>query len=367
MTKIDIAFWDAVGGYKEAPDAMAEVYDAHIRLAQRLDEEGWHSYFVIEHQNSPVGRITSPSVYLTAVARATKRLRVGAMMWQLPLYHPMRLAQEVAMLDQLSHGRVEFGTGIGVHEHEFMRWGVDYYQRAAISGEVLDIVKMAWTQDQVTYNGKFFHFDEALPQPKPYQKPYPPIWAAVHSDAAIEFAARNNYNVSQNLDTDEVVARKFDLYRKIWRECSHPGPMPRVFLQRQVHVAETDAKAEEEAKEFLVSREGSPVFFGGGPIEKTRIGWGTHARGMGRDLERPDDKARGQTLGRAAHDYEFTIESGLALVGSPETVARRLEAGKKLIGYDIFAANHEIGRMPRELVDKSIRLMGKEIVPAFKG
>jgi alkanesulfonate monooxygenase SsuD/methylene tetrahydromethanopterin reductase-like flavin-dependent oxidoreductase (luciferase family) len=366
MTKIDFGFWDAVGGYKEAPDKMADVYDEHIRLAQRLDEEGWHSYFVIEHQNSPVGRITAPSVYLTAVARATERLRIGAMMWQLPLYHPMRLAQEVAMLDQLSRGRVEFGTGIGVHEHEFMRWGVDYYQRAAISGEVLEIVKMAWTQDQVTYNGKYFHFDEALPQPKPFQKPYPPIWAAVHSDAAIEFAARNNYHVSQNLDTDEVVARKFDLYRKIWRACGHAGPMPRIFLQRQVHVAETDAKAEEEAREYLVSREGSPVFFGGGPIEKTRIGWGTNARGMGRDSDRPDDKSRGETLSRAAHDYDFTIDTGLALVGSPDTVARRLEAGKKLIGYDIFCTNHEIGRMPAELVRNSIRLFGKEVVPAFK-
>jgi alkanesulfonate monooxygenase SsuD/methylene tetrahydromethanopterin reductase-like flavin-dependent oxidoreductase (luciferase family) len=97
------------------------------------------------------------------------------MMWQLPFYHPLRLAQEVAMLDHLSRGRVEFGTGIGVHEHEFIRWGVGYYQRAAIAGEVLDVVKQAWTQDEVTYEGKSFRFDEVLPQPKPYQKPYPPI------------------------------------------------------------------------------------------------------------------------------------------------------------------------------------------------
>ena len=69
---------------------------------------------------------------------------------------------------------------------------MDYYQRAAIAGEVLDVVKQAWTQDEVTYEGKYFRFDEALPQPKPYQKPYPPIWAAVHSDAAIAFAARSN-------------------------------------------------------------------------------------------------------------------------------------------------------------------------------
>jgi alkanesulfonate monooxygenase SsuD/methylene tetrahydromethanopterin reductase-like flavin-dependent oxidoreductase (luciferase family) len=367
MSKLEFALWDAVGGYSEAKDAMADVYDEHIRLAQHVEELGWHSYFVIEHQNSPVGRITAPTVYLTAVARATSRLRVGAIMWQLPFYHPIRLAQEVAMLDQLSRGRVEFGTGIGVHEHEFIRWGVDYYQRAAISEEVLKIVKMAWTEDEVTFDGKYFHFDEALPQPKPYQKPYPPIWAAVHSDAAIEFAARNNYNVSQNLDTDEVVARKFDLYRQLWRESEHEGPMPRIFLQRQIHVAETDEKAHEEARQFLASRQGGAVPVGGGPIEKTRIGWGTHARGMGSDGERPDDKARGQTIAQSSQSYEFNIDNGLALVGSPDTIIRKLQEGKERIGYDIFCTNHGIGQMPKAMVHNSIDLFGREVIPAFRG
>jgi alkanesulfonate monooxygenase SsuD/methylene tetrahydromethanopterin reductase-like flavin-dependent oxidoreductase (luciferase family) len=366
MARLDFALWDAVGGYSEQSVLMADIYEDHLRLAREIDELGYHSYFVIEHQNSPIGRITAPTVYLTAVARATARLRVGAMMWQLPFYHPIRLAQEVAMLDHLSRGRVEFGTGIGVHEHEFMRWGVDYYQRAAIAGEVLEIVKRAWTQDEVTFEGKYFRFDEALPQPKPFQKPHPPIWAAVHSDAAVEFAARNNYHVSQNLDTDEVVARKFDLYRKIWRECNHAGPMPRVFLQRQMHVAETDAKAREEAEQYLLGRSGGAVPVGGGPIEKTRIGWGTHARGMGRDSLRPDDAARGDTMRQAGQNWDFNIEHGLAIVGSPETVIKKLEEGKKRIGYDIFCGNHEIGRMPKELWMKSIRLLGKEVIPHFK-
>jgi alkanesulfonate monooxygenase SsuD/methylene tetrahydromethanopterin reductase-like flavin-dependent oxidoreductase (luciferase family) len=366
VPKLDFALWDAVGAYAGAQTSIADDYDDHIALARELDEAGWHSYFVIEHQNSPLGRITSPTVFLTAVARATQRLRIGAMMWQLPFYHPIRLAQEVAMLDQLSRGRVEFGTGIGVHEHEFVRWGVDYYQRAAIAGEVLDIVKKAWTQNEVTHQGKYFKFDEALPQPKPYQQPHPPIWAAVHSDAAIEFAARGNYHVSQNLDTDEVIARKFDLFRKIWRECQHQGPMPRVFLMRQVHVAETDAKAHEQARQFLAAREGGAVPVGGGPIEKTRIGWGSHPRGMGRDSERPDDKARGETMRLARESYDFNIESGLAVVGSPDTVIRKLQEGQKQIGYDIFCTNHEIGRMPKAMVRNSIALFSKEVVPAFK-
>src|SRR2546422_6816550 len=127
MAQLDFALWDAVAG-----PPTADMYEEHIRLAQRAEQLGWHSYFVIEHQNSPAGRATAPTVYLTAVARATSTLRIGAMIWQLPLHHPLRLAEEVAMLDQLSRGRVEFGTGVGVHEHEFIRWGADYYQRHAI-------------------------------------------------------------------------------------------------------------------------------------------------------------------------------------------------------------------------------------------
>src|SRR5215475_8967922 len=142
--------------------------------------------------------------------------------------------------------------------------------------------------------------------------------------------------------------------------------MPRVFLQRQVHVAETDAKAHEQARKYLASREGGAVPVGGGPIEKTRIGWGTHARGMGRDSERPDDKARGETMRLARASYEFNIAQGLAVVGSPATVIRQLEEGQARIGYDLFCTNHEIGTMPAELVRNSIRLFSQHVVPAFK-
>jgi alkanesulfonate monooxygenase SsuD/methylene tetrahydromethanopterin reductase-like flavin-dependent oxidoreductase (luciferase family) len=359
VSKLDFAFWDAVPEGPAEGQTMADVYDNHIRLAQRLEELGWHSYFTIEHQNRPGANITAPSVYLTAVARATQRIRIGAMMWQLPFYNPMRLAQEVAMLDQLSRGRVEFGTGIGVHEHEFIRWGVDFYQRAAISEEVIQIVKMAWTQPEVTFEGKYFKFEEALPNPKPYQKPYPPIWSAVHSDAAVRFAARNNYNVAQNLDTDEVVARKFDLYRQEWKQSGHEGPMPRVFLQRTVHVAETDEKAHEEARQFIGAAKGRRV--GGGPIAQTRVGWGSNERGMGRDSDRPDDKARGETMERSQTDYQFNIDNGLAIVGSPDTVIAKLQQGKERIGYDLFCTSF-IG----PLAPKAIELWGREVIPAFR-
>lgn len=366
MTKLDFGFWDALGGYEidQATNA-AEVYDRHIRTAQLLEELGFHSYWVIEHQNSPVGQVTSPSVYLTAIAANTSTLRVGAMVWEIPFHNPMRLAEEVAMLDNISHGRVEFGSGIGVHEHEFMRWGLDFYQRAAMSEEAMKIIEMAWTQDEVTYDGKFWKFDEALPAPRPFQQPHPPIWAAAHSPAALEYAAKNNFHVAQNIDVDDVIAQKFEHFRTVWRDCNHPGPMPRIFLQRHVHVAETDAKARDEAERYIVgSRDLQPI--GGGKIAQTRIGWGSSARGMGRDGDRPDDAERGRVFQEAAKSYEFSIENGLAIVGSPETVIKKLQDGQKKMGYDLLCTNHQIGGMPRDLVEKSIKLVGQEVIPAFR-
>jgi len=364
MRKLDFGLWDGLGGYEMDQSATAaEVYDRHIALAELIERIGYHSYWIIEHQNSPVGQITSPSVYLTAIAAHTTTLRFGAMVWQIPFHNPLRLAEEVAMLDNLSHGRVEFGSGIGVHEHEFMRWGLDFYKRAPMSEEAMKIIEMAWSKGEVTYKGDFWTFDEALPAPMPYQKPIP-IWAAAHSPAALDYAAKHNYHVAQNIDTDENIAKKFDYFRSQWRSYNHGGEMPRIFLQRHVHVAETDEKAHEEARQYVLNaRDANRV--GGGKIAETRIGWGTDARGMGTDGHRPDDAERGRVFREAGQSYEFSIENGLAIIGSPETVIKKIQANRELMGYDLFCANHQIGAMPPNLVEKSVKLLGEEVIPAF--
>lgn len=372
MSRLDFALWDAMGYNEMQRGPTAEVYQEHLRLAQLAEDLGFHSYFTIEHQNSDVGQITSPSVYLTAVACHTSVLRVGAMIWQLPFHNPVQLAQEIAMLDQLSRGRVEFGSGLGIHEHEFLRWGLNHAERAPMSSEALEIIKLAWTQPEVTYKGKYWTYDEALPAPKPYQQPHPPIWVAAHSTASLEFAAQNNYHISQNRDRDGVAQEKIAYFKKTWKECGHAGPMPRVFMQRAVHVAETDAKAREEAEPLIVRQPAAVAVGGGGGgsrvgrVEQTRIGWGQHRRGYGADSLRPDVVERGENFAQAGQDYDFATREGLYIVGSPETVIRKLEWDRENIGYDLFCADHSFGAMPPELVEKSVRLMGKEVVPAFK-
>jgi alkanesulfonate monooxygenase SsuD/methylene tetrahydromethanopterin reductase-like flavin-dependent oxidoreductase (luciferase family) len=133
---------------------------------------------------------------------------------------------------------------------------------------------------------------------------------------------------------------------------------------RVVHVAATDEQAHAEARHYLASGDMRRV--GGGPIAQTRIGWGSHSRGMGRDSERPHDELRGETTARAAEDYDFAVEQGLAIVGSPETVIRRLREAHRRMGFDLFCTNHQIGRMPPDLVNQSIELFGREVIPALQ-
>ncbi len=363
MSRLKFGIWDAFGAAEMAQGPTADVYAEHIRLAQEMERLGYHSYWVIEHQGSPIGKITAPSVFLSAIAASTSTLHFGAMIWQLPFNNPVRLAQEIAMLDQLSRGRVEFGSGIGVQEHEFIRWGLNFYERAAMSGEAMEIILKAWTQGEVTFDGKYWKFDEALPEPKPYQQPYPRTWIGSHGKPSIEYAARNGWNLAQNIDIDDRIAGNIAYYRSLWKEHNHPGE-PEIFIQRLVHVAETDEKAREEAEQHLVSARA--VARGeGGPLEGTRVGRGSDRSGFGLERDREVNQELMRVWRESAQSYDFQIESGLAFVGSPRTVAEQIRRGQERLGYTLFTGSHAFGRMPWDLAEKSVRLFGQEVIPAF--
>ena len=368
MAKMEIGLYDVLDQAQiESHPVMADVYDAHIRGAQEAEQMGYKYYFSIEHQSSDVSFLSSPSVYLTALARATTVMRFGVMIYQLPFHHPIRLAEEVAMLDHLSRGRVEFGAGTGVTSHEFLRWNVDFDRRRDMSQEALDIILMAWTEDSVTYEGEFFRFDEVLTHPKPFQQPYPPVWFGCHSAASFEYAAQNNFHVSQNIDTDQVIADKFDTWRGLWREARHPDPMPKTFLTRHVHVAETDEKAREQAEPHLATAafpQAVPVGKGRDIIGATRIGYGPDGM-RGGDPGTPERAELRRIFHERAQSYDFWVDNGIALVGSPETVAKQLEAQHRLIGHDILCARHLFGYISPEAAQNSIRLFAEEVMSAI--
>jgi alkanesulfonate monooxygenase SsuD/methylene tetrahydromethanopterin reductase-like flavin-dependent oxidoreductase (luciferase family) len=348
-----------IAGYATA----AEGYDQHIRDAVLGERLGYRYYFFVEHQNATFNYVSSPSVYLASLARETTSLRFGPMVYQLPMYHPIRLAQDAALLDNLSHGRLDFGAGFGIQAHEFMRWKLPFGERRAMGEEVMDIVLKAWTQDEVTYDGQYWSFDEALPKPKPYQQPYPPVWVGAHSQQSFDYAACHNFHVGQNIDVDSVAAEKFAYFKKAWKAQGHTGSMPRMLLARHVHVADTDEQARDEAEPELLKG-----FFGtGGPaagLTHTRIGAGGDPRGTGGERS-PDIDERGRVFRETGQSYDFWIDNGLALIGSPETVIRLLQDQQTRVGYDVFLAQHQIATMPLEQVTRSLKLFGEEVMPAF--
>ena len=332
-----------------------DYYEQSIREVQLAEKVGFGYHFVVEHQNNNVGVCTSPSVYLAALSQATKTIRFGPMIFLLPFYNPMRLAQDAAWLDQLSRGRLEFGAGVGVLEHEFTRWNLPWEGRRELADEILEIIKKAWTEETVTHQGKYWTYDEAIPMPHPYQKPHPPIWFASHSKTSFEYAVAHKYNVAQNLDIDSVIAEKFNMWRQLWKDAGNKEPLPRTLLARAVHVAETDEQARAEAAPHIVNAYAP----GEDKLARTRVGFKYAQEGN------PVTTEINRVFEGCKTGLDFWLDNGLAHVGSPETVAKTLEQEHELTGVDIFCGHHRFGEISNELVEKSIRLFGEKVIPAL--
>ena len=360
MATIEFGINDSIGwSIIASGQEFAGIYQQKVRRAQLAEQLGFRYCFITEHQNNDDGAHTSPAVYLSALAQCTSTLRLGIMVFPLPFHNPIRLAQDAAMVDQVSRGRVEFGAGAGVLEHEFLRWDLPFAERREMAYEALEIIEKAWVEEIVTYDGKYWRFDEALPWPKPYQKPHPPIWYGTSSPTSFEFAARHNYNVSQFGIPDPWAAEMINDWRRMWKGFGHDGPMPRSFLTATVYVADTDEQAREEAERNIVlSFQQGQKDQAGTRIGRTKMGWKGPA-----DTE--TNRQREEVWEGMATSLDYWLDNGLAHVGSPKTVARRLEKQHQLLGFNLFCGHFQFGNLPRELVEKSMRLFGEQVMPAL--
>src|SRR5579862_1015834 len=152
-----------------------EPYDQLMEQIEFADELGYDSIWLTEHHFSEYGRPAVPAIAGNAIAR-TKQIKVNTAVVVLPFHHPIRVAEDWAVLDQLSKGRVEVGIGRGNQPHEFAGLGVDMSDARERSTEALDIIKRAWTEERFSYNGRYWQIPEVEVLPKPFQKPHPPLW-----------------------------------------------------------------------------------------------------------------------------------------------------------------------------------------------
>jgi alkanesulfonate monooxygenase SsuD/methylene tetrahydromethanopterin reductase-like flavin-dependent oxidoreductase (luciferase family) len=184
----------------------------------------------------------SPSVFLSAIAQRTSRLRFGPMVYTLAMYHPLRVLEEICMLDQMSRGRLDLGIGKGISPIEVGYYGVDPTKTEKVFGEAMAVIMQALTQKSVTYKGEFFDFKDVPMELQPYQQPHPPLWYGVVSPDSAARAAAQKMNIIANVSAS-VFRAMSDAYRKAY-EAKHGGPLEtRMGINRYIVIADTEEKA----------------------------------------------------------------------------------------------------------------------------
>jgi alkanesulfonate monooxygenase SsuD/methylene tetrahydromethanopterin reductase-like flavin-dependent oxidoreductase (luciferase family) len=283
----------------------------------------------------------SPSVFLSAIAQRTKRLRFGPLVWAMPLHHPLRLIEEICMVDQLSGGRLEIGFGRGSVPVEIEYYGANPDEAQEIYTEAMELVIKGLTHDVLDFQGKRFSFRNVPMEIAPMQKPHPPIWYGVHMPDSAERAARRNLNVV-SLDPVKETRASIDRYRLIWPQV-YPSttPFPKLGLGRFVVVAPTDAEAMALARRaYLV--------------------WHASFTYLFRRHNRPQSHPRPAT-------FDLVVERGQGIAGSPRTVTEFLsrQLDETLCNY--LVGQFTFGDLTREEGLRSIALFADEVMPKLRG
>ncbi len=222
---------------------QAEHFETRLRLVEAMDRLGFDSYHTAEHHGTELGLAPSANVYLSAVAQRTQRLKFGPLVYLPALHHPMRLAQEICMLDQMSRGRLQIGVGSGAVWVEQKLMDVDPATVRDRFTENRDIILQALTSDEVTHHGKYYDIEGFPMVLRPYQKPRPPMWYGLSNPASAGWCAENDVNVV-SLMPAAAARPTFDAFREAWARLGKAEKdIPVIGLSKHILVAETDEEA----------------------------------------------------------------------------------------------------------------------------
>jgi alkanesulfonate monooxygenase SsuD/methylene tetrahydromethanopterin reductase-like flavin-dependent oxidoreductase (luciferase family) len=335
-------------GQTEA-QAFQESFE-QVDAAERL---GLDAMWLAELHMAPERSVLSaPLSIASAIATRTSRIKIGTAVQVLPLCHPLRVAEEAATVDQISHGRLIFGVGRSGFVWTYEAYGVPYGESRDRFFETLEIIKRAWTEPAFSFAGKYYSFDNVCLVPKPYQAPHPPIRIAATSADTYPAAGELGHPifVAVRLGTLSELAPNILEYRQAYRAAGHPGD-GQVFLRVPVYVAETPERARTEPRESIMNF----YKYLGGRLEDSATRSGVRA------IENRAE--RGQRLRTIS--YEEALRDKL-IVGTAGMVADRLHALREELGLDgILAELNCGGLIPHERVMNSLRLLCEKVIPRF--
>ncbi len=344
------------------PKKGHELYNRYLDELELAAELGFDGISVNEHHQNAYGLMPSPVVTASALSRRTKNARIAILGNAFCLReHPLTIAEEHAMIDCITGGRLITGMvrGIGA---EYFSLGVNPAYSHARFQEAHDLVVEAWTKPgPFSFEGNYYHFDYVNLWPRPYQQPHPPIWApSTGSTETIEWAAHpsRRYVYLQAYSPAQSVVRYLNYYRECaQRMYGYTASSDQIGWSTPVYVSDTDEKARQEAKPHIeilfnkLLRLPFEMLFPPGYLSAKSL---------------KNMRSHKRSVSGQEHTIDTLIEQGIIVCGSPDTVRKQFMDAHRLLGFQNLLCLLQFGTLPRDLTEKNIRLFAREVMPTLQ-
>ena len=326
---------------------LATLFDERLTFIQAADEAGFYCLHLAEHHATPLNMVPVPGVFLGAVARLTKRMRLGTLVYLLPLYSPLRMIEEIAMLDHLSHGRLEVGVGRGVSPFELKFHKVEHQDSREIFIDAYKCLSAGLVADTLTYSGPHYQYDKVPIALHPLQQPFPAFWYGSSGAEGSTWAGEQGLHFvtlgSMKLARDNIDTFKAALAKRgsvAHPKAEFPGGAA-IGVQRHIFVDDTDDKAIRWAKPAM-------------DHHLKNINWLRSQHGVTGLTTRL--KVRGET-------FEECVAEGSVICGSPSTVTAEIERHIRELGINYLLNYMFLGTMSLSDALRSLQLFSTEVMP----
>ena len=327
--------------------SQAEAFEESFNQVDVAEELGMDSIWLAEvHFNPDRSVLAAPLIIASAIAARTTRMRIGLAVQLLPLTNPLRVAEEAAMVDHISKGRFDFGIGRSSLTKYYQGYNIPYSESRGRFLEALEVILKAWGEEQFSYAGEYYSYQNVTVVPKPYQQPYPPTRVAAISEDTFSLIGQLGYPIFTTTITPIAQLReRLALYREARHDAGHSGPDD-VTLQVPAYVAETAEEARSEP-------EASTIF----AIQST-------AREL---IPSAASQEIADSLQRMADTPYEDILKQRVMYGTPEAVVERFQEYREELGISgvVLEMNYG-GQIPYGRVVNSMRLLTEEVMPKFK-
>ncbi len=344
-----VGIFDHVERASDRP--MAQTLDERLTFAAAADAAGIYCLHIAEHHATPLNLVPVPGVYLGALARATKQMRIGPLCYLLPLYSPLRLAEEICILDQLSHGRLEIGVGRGVSPYELAYHKVAHADSRDIFIDAFNCMTTALASEKFSYAGKHYTYKDVPMALRPLQQPMPAFWYGSSNTTGATWSGEHGMHFVANGPTDYAKVN-IDAYREaLAKRGGAERPKPEfkggaaIGALRHIVVADTDEEARKLAKANVDYHVGSLNW-----LRKQHAQNEAQVRGL---------VPRGMT-------FEEWEKDGMAIAGSPKTVLAEIERQADKLGLNYLLSYLFFGNLTLAQAMRSLELMRTEVMPKLE-